>query len=72
MGDHEVCITRREEEEEEGGGRTASEVRDWHPTSIPPVFVVRQSGLGMELLGGSAGWKTEIVQSVSVLGSSDL
>lgn len=45
MGDHEVCITRRKEEEEEEdrgreGGRTASEVRDWHPTLILPVFTV--------------------------------
>lgn len=27
-----------------------SEVRDWHPTLILPVFMVTQSGLGMELL----------------------
>ena len=51
------------EEEEEEGVRTASEVRDWHPTLILPVSRCADGAVCVQ-----RGWKAEIAESVSVLG----
>ena len=71
MEDHEVCITRREEEEEERRRRRRECARRarWGTGTQPWFFLFR--GVLMELCV-QRGWKAEISESVSVLGSSDI